>query len=246
MSTLLVSVRSPEEAQTAVRGGAGIIDVKEPSEGPLGMAPAHTIHKILNTIKESKVVSAALGDLKDWDNSSTDLRFSGLDFVKVGLGGERKTDWRVRLERLRRTLATDKASFILVVYADNSQANSPPAEEVLNWAAEMQYRGVLIDTWRKDGKWLRNWLSLKELSRLRSLAGEHNLLFALAGSLSVERIRLLKEISPDIFGVRGAACGKGLREGKIELEAVKHLAAEVQLSIPNSLAPTFFLGNSAR
>ena len=34
----LVSVRSPEEALAALEGGADLIDVKEPSRGPLGAA----------------------------------------------------------------------------------------------------------------------------------------------------------------------------------------------------------------
>ena len=40
LARLLVSVRSPVEAQAAVAGGAGIIDVKEPSRGSLGRADA--------------------------------------------------------------------------------------------------------------------------------------------------------------------------------------------------------------
>ena len=35
---LLVSVRTPQEALDALSGGAGILDIKEPSHGPLGMA----------------------------------------------------------------------------------------------------------------------------------------------------------------------------------------------------------------
>ena len=38
MSGLLVSVRNVEEALAALEGGASLIDVKEPSRGPLGRA----------------------------------------------------------------------------------------------------------------------------------------------------------------------------------------------------------------
>ncbi|MGI9178650.1 MAG: (5-formylfuran-3-yl)methyl phosphate synthase, partial [Pirellulales bacterium] len=37
---LLVSVRSVEEAIEAVEGTAAIVDIKEPSRGPLGRADA--------------------------------------------------------------------------------------------------------------------------------------------------------------------------------------------------------------
>ena len=36
---LLVSVRSAAEAEEALAGGAALIDVKEPANGPLGKAP---------------------------------------------------------------------------------------------------------------------------------------------------------------------------------------------------------------
>ncbi len=38
MSSLLVSVRSADEALSALKGGAAVIDVKDPDRGPLGLA----------------------------------------------------------------------------------------------------------------------------------------------------------------------------------------------------------------
>ena len=69
---LLVSVRNPEEALLAVRGGADIVDVKEPSAGPLGMAPLDTLRHILQTfenIPQPPPLSFALGELRDWFSS---------------------------------------------------------------------------------------------------------------------------------------------------------------------------------
>ena len=42
MAGLLVSVRSADEARTALAGGATVIDVKEPERGPLGRADPAT------------------------------------------------------------------------------------------------------------------------------------------------------------------------------------------------------------
>ena len=43
---LLVSVRSADEAEAAIAGGADVIDVKEPSHGPLGMSEPDQYSKI--------------------------------------------------------------------------------------------------------------------------------------------------------------------------------------------------------
>ena len=50
MTGLLVSVRNALEAEFAARGGANIIDVKEPARGPLGCADAQTLRNICDAI----------------------------------------------------------------------------------------------------------------------------------------------------------------------------------------------------
>ena len=47
MTRLLVSVRSVEEAEAALAGGADLIDVKEPTRGSLGRADDAVIAAIL-------------------------------------------------------------------------------------------------------------------------------------------------------------------------------------------------------
>src|SRR5690242_4202542 len=65
MAHLLVSVRSPAEAVAALEGGAALIDVKEPSRGPLGRADEDTITAIVQTVAGRRPVSVALGELLD-------------------------------------------------------------------------------------------------------------------------------------------------------------------------------------
>ena len=60
---LLVSVRSTAEAEAALRGGADIIDIKEPARGPLGMAPPEVCGSIVQRVAGRAPVSAALGEL---------------------------------------------------------------------------------------------------------------------------------------------------------------------------------------
>ena len=60
---LLVSVRSAPEARAACRGGATVIDVKEPARGPLGRADAPTWRAVRAVVPEAVPVSVALGEL---------------------------------------------------------------------------------------------------------------------------------------------------------------------------------------
>ena len=56
MAQLLVSVRSADEARTALAGGASIIDVKEPDHGSLGQAPWSVwrdVHTVASTARRS-------------------------------------------------------------------------------------------------------------------------------------------------------------------------------------------------
>ena len=60
---LLVSVRSVAEAQEAVAGGAAIIDVKEPSRGPLGRADADVTAAIAEAVAGRAQLTVACGEL---------------------------------------------------------------------------------------------------------------------------------------------------------------------------------------
>ena len=79
---LLVSVRNAEEALMAVRGGADIIDVKEPSNGSLGRASVENLLAIADVLKlqqqhadrvriEAVPLSVALGEVQEWSESSS-------------------------------------------------------------------------------------------------------------------------------------------------------------------------------
>src|SRR4051794_10666436 len=93
MIGLLVSVRSAAEAVEALAGGADIIDVKEPSRGSLGRADDAVAAEVLAEVDGRRPVSAALGELADWNESLP----RGCAFVKWGLANVGK-DWEDRLE----------------------------------------------------------------------------------------------------------------------------------------------------
>ena len=79
---LLVSVRNADEALMAARGGADIIDVKEPSKGSLGRASLENVLAIADVLKQQQQhadrvrtepvpLSVALGEVQEWSESSS-------------------------------------------------------------------------------------------------------------------------------------------------------------------------------
>jgi uncharacterized protein (UPF0264 family) len=100
VAKLLVSVRSPVEAEAALAGGAGIIDVKEPRNGPLGRARAEVWREVQLAVTHRVPVSVALGELNEWFGSArlsdqtsayvgqsfeTDVRLESLNYDRVRL-----------------------------------------------------------------------------------------------------------------------------------------------------------------
>lgn len=112
---LLVSVRSAAEARAAVAGGADIIDVKDPSQGPLGMAATATMHDVARVVAARRPVSLALGELTAWMVLSDEQVLAvkcawpvETAFVKVGLAGAAALDWQAGLARLRQLFSHEE------------------------------------------------------------------------------------------------------------------------------------------
>ena len=77
---LLVSVRDAVEARFALVGGADIIDVKEPANGPLGMASPETMVEVATVVAEwncshphqvARELSLAFGEVTERDGAFT-------------------------------------------------------------------------------------------------------------------------------------------------------------------------------
>ena len=239
---LLVSVRSPEEALVAVRGGADIVDVKEPSAGPLGMAPLATLCRILETfqnIPQPPPLSFALGELSDWFGSCPDpamtaaqfhMAFAGLlrqwptvRFLKCGLAGCRSMpNWEQRWAELRQ-LAPSSVTWVAVAYADAERAAAPELARVLSAAIDAGARVLLIDTFVKDGKRLPDWLSPEQLQAFAGECRRHNLLLALAGQISPLDFPGLRAVGADVIAVRGAACDSADRLQAVSGQRVRAL-----------------------
>jgi uncharacterized protein (UPF0264 family) len=211
---LLVSVRSAEEARAALAGGADLIDVKEPSRGPLGRADDKVIRAIIDEVGGRVPVSVAMGE---WADGSQSLEPNNVSYIKWGLARMANvTDPGI----FRAARAPRKPEPVLVAYADHERAESPLPAWLADKAREYRFSAFLIDTAVKDGSSLLDWIEPATLARIRFQLADAGVRIAFAGSLDVESIRRLLPLTPDWFAVRGAACVGG-REGSISAERVR-------------------------
>ncbi len=221
---LLVSVRSAEEARDAYLGGASVIDVKDPSRGPLGAADPAVWQQVRQIVPSQVPVSVALGELGDWKRLPPPPidAFEGVAFRKLGLahvGPYWSEDWAA----LRGEWG-GITPWIAVIYADWEVARSPEPDAVIRAASRASCAGVLIDSWDKtrgpiafDDSWAARF------RRIRDTVG----LVAIAGCLNVNSIKNLRTLDPDLFAVRGAACVGGNRMEAIDRDRVADLSRRV-------------------
>jgi uncharacterized protein (UPF0264 family) len=229
---LLVSVVSALEARHALAGGADIIDVKDPSQGPLGAPSPRVLSEVVTEIGGAALVSVALGDLPNLPHTAAlaarGAALGGAAFVKVGLRGIATVDNAVALMRAVADAVAPETAVIAAAYAD-AAALDPPALAP-EWLPDVVRRagiaGALVDTFVKDGRGLYSWLSERELvdliARTRG-AGGH---FAVAGQLTLGDLR---RVETDVVGVRSAVCRGGDRAAELDSELVAAAVAELRV-----------------
>jgi uncharacterized protein (UPF0264 family) len=224
MPRLLVSVRSIDEAQEALAGGAHVIDVKEPDAGPLGKAKDTVCRQILGLAAGRRPASAAMGEMLDGVLPSADCRFQ---FVKWGLANCALCErWRAMAVELSAALSLRLATCtpVFVAYADHRLASSPSVLEVVQWCIDERMPVVMVDTFSKTGTTLLDWLPLGELMSIAERCRAGDVRLALAGSLGVREIDVLQSVPVEWIGVRAAACSGGKRQGIIDRGYVARLA----------------------
>lgn len=225
MAQLLVSVRSADEARSAIAGGASIIDVKEPDHGSLGQAPWSVWRDVHTVISTAAPISVALGELADWLATQSPVlpaeAWAGISFRKLGLAGTAvgwQSAWRAVRSRLD---DVNGPGWIAVIYADWQRAGAPDPESILEETFTTdRIVGVLVDTWDKTRPFELDERWVKLAARVRQ-AGK---LVAMAGGLDSRSIPSLGRIAPDIVAVRGAACVDGNRRAVIDPGRVAELA----------------------
>jgi uncharacterized protein (UPF0264 family) len=232
MTSLLVSVRSAEEAFVCLAGGVDLIDVKEPARGSLGRADDSMVTAVLGMCAGRTPVSAACGELRHTRHVAV---IPGLRYAKWGLAEyEHGRQWQVDLEDARESLPRQVPSCDLVAaaYADWQRARSPRPADVCRHACKLGHAVFLLDTWQKDGTTLLDWITKSELKQLRDECREARVKIALAGRLGFAEIDALLSLQPDWFAVRGAACRRGERTEVIDREKLGRL-----VELVHSVAP---------
>src|SRR5437867_2908020 len=152
---LLISVAGPAEARAALRGGADVIDAKDPGRGALGPVPLHRLAAIRTAVAGARPLSAALGDAASEAALAGAVAAAvslGVAFVKVGLAGVTSEARSRRLAVIAQRHAAGKGGetrLVLVAYADWRRAESLAPARVVAVAADAGAAGVLLDTANK-------------------------------------------------------------------------------------------------
>ena len=231
---LLVSVRSADEVGAAVAGGADIIDVKEPARGALGAADPEVVRAVCSLVPSSMPLSLALGDPPNRAEVQASVsrlslnRPAGEVILKLGFAGtSSKEEAEDRLMAAIGAAPLGPPSVIVAVaYADWALAEAPSPPDIVRAASRTGARGVLLDTFIKDGRDLFASITIDVLNRWIRKARLAGLLTAVAGSLDSGGIARLRAVAPDVVGVRGAACDGG-RLGRVSAERVRTLRRAV-------------------
>lgn len=228
---LLISPKNEKEAVEAISGGADIIDVKNPHEGPLGASFPWIIKRIRQITPTNIEVSCTIGEEPNHPGSmalaSLGAAATGVNYIKAGLYGLRTAKEAVRLMRNVTKAAKEYNPSIKVVasgYADAGRISTVDPLLVPKIAHEAQADIAMIDTAIKDGKSLFTFLTKPQLRHFVEATHNYGLKAALAGSLKKEDLPLVHALGADVVGLRGAACTLSDRvNGEITREKVREL-----------------------
>jgi uncharacterized protein (UPF0264 family) len=232
---LLVSVRDAGEAVAAL-AGASIVDVKEPSRGPLGRPDASVAADVLRVVDGRAFVTLACGELADSPRGISEYvadvlarlpeGVPGPVAVKAGPSGLGLEAWRDCFRALVDKLPRGVEA-VAVAYADTRDGACLTPDEVLESAASSGARAVLVDTFDKAGPGLFEQEEVDQsdatvLGRWVQHAGAHGLALALAGKLTQADVVVAMNLGADVVGVRSAACDGG-RLGRVDAARVRTL-----------------------
>ena len=236
---LLVSPKTLEEAKVVVKyEEVDFIDCKNPSEGSLGANFPWIIKQMKSLIQfnGSQLLSATIGDFPNLPGTASlaalGAAVAGADIIKIGLKGPTTENECIFLMNKVVKAVKDYNKNIKVVaagYADKIRMESSPDFLSLPViAAKSGADIVMLDTYIKDGKGLFDFLTVDQLKLFRDKAKELDLDVALAGNLRKESLSKIKEILPDIIGVRSIVCeGYDRNNGTIKGHLIEELKAEL-------------------
>jgi uncharacterized protein (UPF0264 family) len=232
---LLVSVVDKTEATESIKGGAHILDVKNPKEGSLGANFPRVIRQVKDFVPKNVEVSATLGDLPNLPGTASlaalGAAVSGADYVKAGLFGVKTPEEATTLmDEVCKAVKGYNGGLKIIAagYADFRTVGCVNPLDLPEVAHRVEADGVLVDIKVKNGKSnLFDFLTDEELREFVEKAHNHNLLAALAGSLDKQDVPRVYDLAADIIGVRGAVCTNRDRLGEVRREKVLGFVKEI-------------------
>ena len=233
MTSMLASVANADEAALVVRGGADIVDFKDPRRGAIGAVDFETAEACARAVGDAARTSATLGDPpyqpEDLVARARAFAALGVDTLKLALD-------LPALERLHAPLVTlaREVKLVAMLFVDEA-----PDFGLLPRFAQIGFAGAMLDTRRKGEGRLLTYLDMARLDAFCASCRAAGLSAGLAGSLEPPDIPRLLLISPDILGFRGALCADRDRIQAIDGDAV----ALVRDLIPRERAPTAAAAN---
>ncbi|MEM2817907.1 MAG: (5-formylfuran-3-yl)methyl phosphate synthase, partial [Archaeoglobaceae archaeon] len=188
------------------------------------------IRDVANIAKKyRKEVSATTGDMPFKPGTASlaalGAAIAGADYIKVGLYGVKN---ELEAEEMIKAVVKavkdydDTKRVVIAGYGDFYRINSIDPLKLPSISAKHDADVVMVDTAIKDGTSIFDHMKIEDMRNFVRMAKENGLLCALAGNLSWNHIGTLKELSPDIIGVRTIVCESG-RNSKIKRELVRKL-----------------------
>jgi len=218
---LLVSVRDVEEARMCLKAKIPIIDIKEPRNGPLGLASLDVLEAIGKEMGGGNKVSLALGEIVDLDVQQISRHLEAvqkhgthIEFIKFGLSSTTDFEsnfeefWNATTSTLASQLSSD-TNIIPVCYADHEQCSSISFKSFADKLASSMLPNIhwlMLDTWNKSSGALFDAIDPDVLQRQIEAIQKVGTRVAIAGRLSIGQLEAVFRTAADVAGFRSAVC----------------------------------------
>lgn len=230
---LLISIWTVDEVPEVIDSDADIIDVKDPSTGSLGLPSLNVVLSVVNSVRNYKEISVAIGDVRDYSHTLSYIAYAlsllNVNYIKIGIEMDNYDKALSTISQIRRTITycNSKTDIVLVGYADWKGIGTLEPLKVIDLARVTKVQGVMIDTRIKDGTSTFDHIPLQYLEEFVVNAHRSGLYTAIAGGLRAEHIPICISLGFDVIGVRTAACS-GNRLGRVSREAINTLKMTIE------------------
>ncbi|NPA23029.1 MAG: hypothetical protein GXO23_01845 [Crenarchaeota archaeon] len=212
MTRLLVSVGYVEELPIVYkyRQHIDILDLKNvKSTESLGCPEYNLIEEALHNKFTS--LSIPLGDVEKPYTSILTLAELidklDIDFIKVGIcmNDREQIIWFLRELKHRIT----SSCLVVTGFGDYNNLGYIDPLKLLDICRMLDIKIFMIDTKIKDGRSIVEKYGIDNIMKIRDACKQQGIMFSLAGGLKISELSdIIREVRPDIVGLRSALCDK--------------------------------------